>query len=511
MLRRLWQRSNASARHDREDGSSPLGVRVPKAWRSWLGFVIVNVLLAGYYGYAFVTPVSSVRTSLLPGKTTHGHYQIEMACNQCHASADAEIASSGDVLQDACVRCHGEALDEIGDTHPAKKFNDPTNAALLSVLDAQKCITCHREHVPEQTSAMGLTVPTDYCWHCHQDVAESRPSHEGMAFDSCATAGCHNYHDNRALYEKFLDNHFGEPDVFEDATLPSRTRTSAHEMLARELPVDAPKNWGATLSESHRAAIVSDWRETVHAAAGVGCQDCHRVESGMVRATDAVWSDAVALETCSGCHASQADTFLAGKHGMRLAAGLSPMTPEMARLRMRSLDSIGSKASDSGSMTHLDAHPGDPAHRQLTCNACHAGHRFDTSHAAVDACLNCHADEHSLAYRDSAHAELWVRSRRGSVAESTGVSCASCHMPRLEDRSGVTVSHNQSGFLRPSDTMAREVCGHCHGLEFSLSSLADPDCVGGCFSVSPATRNESVRMAHEHFESRRKRRSRPSP
>ena len=40
----------------------------------------------------------------------------------------------------------------------------------------------------------------DFCVACHsegdQDVRWDRPSHADLAFDTCASAGCHNYHDN---------------------------------------------------------------------------------------------------------------------------------------------------------------------------------------------------------------------------------------------------------------------------------------------------------------------------
>ena len=36
------------------------------------------------------------------------------------------------------------------------------------------CVTCHREHRPGITRAMGVTMPDDYCFHCHQDIAKDR-------------------------------------------------------------------------------------------------------------------------------------------------------------------------------------------------------------------------------------------------------------------------------------------------------------------------------------------------
>ena len=455
-------------------GDTPSGRSI--RWGRWLA---VNAAIGVYLTYAFVAPASPVKRALLPGKTTHGHYQIEMACDQCHAAADNQADhSSGDVLQDACVRCHQDSLSKY-DTHPAKKFRDPTNAALLQILDAQSCLACHQEHVPERTSAAGLTVPTDYCWHCHDDVGEHRQSHVGMSFDSCSTAGCHNYHDNRAIYEKFLDKHYGEPDHFDVAVLPMRdfgdrwqTNHDAEPLTVAQ--ADAPS------SAMRDETILQGWATTAHAAAGVQCTECHR--GGASDDTDGDWSNTVSMDQCQTCHDPQVESFVRGKHGMRLAAGLTPMQPSMARLPM-----------------HAGA-----AHAELTCNACHAGHRYDTAYAAAEACLKCHADSHSVAYVDSAHADLWLAEQSGDGSAGSGVSCASCHMPRLETDDGIVVQHNQSEVLHPSETMARQVCGHCHGLEYSLSALADAEVVAGCFVDPPSEVQPSVEMAHEYFESRRR-------
>lgn len=457
--------------------------------RVWVYWMLLNVVVGGYFGYALVAPASTIKKHWLPGETTHGHYQIELACDACHSPAqDIADHSSRDVMQNACINCHAEQLDRAKDTHPAKKFNDPTNAARLEILDAQNCLACHREHVPEVTGNMGVTVPEDYCWHCHQDVGESRPSHKEMAFDSCDNAGCHNYHDNRALYEKYLFDHHGEADHLDEAELPARNFAekwkSQHpnrKPLSKE-DADGPE---ALLADK---AMVRDWAETAHASAGVNCSDCHQAN---IDGEPQAWSDKVSLDSCKQCHAGETDSFLTGKHGMRLKQGLSPMTPEQARLPMHA--GVG--------------------HESLDCSACHSGHRFDTLYAATDACLKCHADSHSKAYADSSHAELWRSEILDGGKPGTGVSCATCHMPRLADGKRVWVNHDQNAGLRPNDSMARDVCAACHGLEFSLSALADPDQIKTCFSSDPDKRTESVEMAHAWFvqqQAKRKRRKNKS-
>nr|WP_246114628.1 cytochrome c3 family protein [Rubripirellula tenax] len=455
--------------------------RPTRQWWLWSG---INLGLIAYFGYAFVAPPSSVKASLLPGETTHGHYQIELDCNACHSpTTDSAEHSAGNVMTDACNRCHADQLKRVNDTHPAKKFRDPTNAESLSILDAQDCLTCHREHVPEQTASMGLTLPTDYCWHCHDDVGESRPSHAEMKFDSCATAGCHNYHDNLALYEKFLDDHYGEPDHLITAVVPARDFASqwrgGHTHVG---PLGIEDSDGPNRASSD-PTILTDWFETAHAVAGINCSGCHESRDAAGANT---WNDTVEMSVCETCHKPQTDSFQTGKHGMRLAMGMSPMQPSLARLSM-----------------HAGA-----SHQNLNCNACHAGHRFDTQYAAVDACQQCHADSHTLAYANSSHAQLWRAEMAGELPAGSGVSCATCHMPRIAGDDGIWVNHDQNAVLRPSESMAREVCGHCHGIEYALSALADPDLAISCYDAPPRDRIRSLGMAHDYFEARRQKSNR---
>ena len=67
--------------------------------------------------------------------------------------------------------------------------------------------------------------------HCHLDIAEDRPSHEGMGFETCASAGCHNFHDNRGLYEDFLLKHLHEADVLPQPRVATRDLRASLELL----------------------------------------------------------------------------------------------------------------------------------------------------------------------------------------------------------------------------------------------------------------------------------------
>jgi hypothetical protein len=464
-------------------------------WLVWLLSTAAGaaVLLAGMvYG-------GSLRAHLLIGATTHGHHQIELACDACHTKP----FGGGPVLQSACLACHADELKVAKDTHPAKKFTDPRNADRLEKLDATQCVTCHREHKPEVTSAMGVTLPTDYCALCHSDIGKERPSHAGLAFSTCASAGCHNYHDNRALYADFLVKHANEPDLKRRAIAKLRLAVNdppepRKGPLARA-DADAPAG-------KADAAIVDDWLATAHAKAGVNCSGCHAPapQDGKpgAGASAGAWIAKPGHAVCAGCHAQEAATFKQGRHGMRLAPGLmssraglwglfkdqplSPMQPELARLPM-------SQAAHG---------------RELGCTSCHGAHRFEVAaDAQVEACLGCHADRHSKAYLGSAHHKLWQAERAGTAPKGSGVSCATCHMPRstVEDESGayrVVADHNQSASLRPSEKMIRSVCADCHGLGFTLDALADPALVERNFSGRSTVHVPSIEWALKHREER---------
>ena len=227
-------------------------------------------------------------------------------------------------------------------------------------------------------------------------------------------------------------------------------------------------------------AVVRAWAGSGHGRAGVSCTRCHGAQDGEARtvATPA-WKDRPGSASCGGCHAQEEEGFLHGRHGMRTAAGLSPLSPAMARLPMRP------EARDA----------------PLGCEACHGAHAYDTRRAAVEACLGCHDDRHSRAYPASRHALLWEREVAGSGAPGTGVSCATCHLPRSVVRehgvSVVRVEHDQDANLRPRDKMLRSVCLGCHGLGFAVDALADGELVDRNFNGRPAVHVGSLSMVEQ--------------
>lgn len=428
-------------------------------WAFWGAFTLILLALS-----AVTMVYGGPRQLFLIGKTSDAHHQIEMACSACHTS----WFGGREAIETACLSCHEEDLKNSKDNHPAKKFSDPRNADRLARLDATKCLTCHIEHQPEVTQPMAVTLPGDFCVACHADVGEDRETHKGLTFDTCAGAGCHNFHDNRALYEDFLEKHLGEPAIKKVAKVALIDWHAMDADMPKPEPATVPDAPASIQPDAH---VMSDWLGTAHANAGINCSGCHQPQ-GAGAANAASWIEKPGMAQCATCHAGEVKGFTQGKHGMRLAAdmwtsksalfglikdeALGPMRPELARLPMKQ------KAHGT----------------ELTCTTCHQAHDFNRQKAKVEACATCHNDEHTKAYFASPHFKLWQAELAGKAPEGTGVTCATCHMPRLLERGDdgierVLIAHNQNDNLRPNEKMARAVCMDCHGLGFTLDTLAD--------------------------------------
>lgn len=414
---------------------------------SWAVWGLCSLIAGGALADRLLT-TSRSKQLFLPGRTTNGHYQIELECDACHKTR----FTSADELQGACVSCHGGELAEAKDSHPTSKFTDPRNAARIEVLDGRYCVTCHAEHRPERTGTMGLSLPVDYCYQCHQEIGSERASHAGLAWDSCASVGCHNFHDNRALYEDYLLQHADEPWLLAAPIVPKRTR-GGPEGASMSAPLGLADADGPNASDGHGRA----WAASAHARSGVNCSGCHRSEGGAFEVS-------VAVDVCGRCHGGPTEGWLSGRHGMRVKAELAPMRVGDARQPMK----------------------GTAEHRRLDCASCHGTHETEMERATLEACEGCHDDQHTRAYRQSKHFALVLEERGGRVAAGSGVTCATCHMPRSEDDSGrKATQHNQNDNLRPSEKMARSVCQGCHGLPFTLDALADAKLVQENFGRAP--------------------------
>lgn len=416
-------------------------------WFLW----VLAIIVLGFYLYGWLTGEKD-KTWFIPGKTSHGHYQIEVACNSCH------VEKSDAIKQEACLGCHKEKgyVDTKSNSHRAKQFEADDKADQRAKISADRCVTCHAEH---QVGKSGVTQPDDFCILCHKDVANDRPSHKDLPFNECGN--CHNYHDNSVNYlEEFIQKHLAnEPNTLESSSLPIRNFSEQYKNKFPSEPLSwADQNAPATV-DVHAA---QDWDGSSHAKAGINCQSCHNDKNNQ-------WVDKPDHSFCSSCHKPEVKGFLSGKHGMRLDLKLSPMTTDKARLPMKN------------------------ELRELSCVSCHTAHRFDTVYAEVEGCLSCHNDKHSQAYKASKHYQLWIKQ------DVKGASCATCHLPINKKGNKVSVQHNQNDNLRPNQKMANSVCVNCHGLGFSFDALKDEALISNNFSTPPAKHIPMLEMWERYF------------
>lgn len=468
------------------------------------GWWLASLAAAGVAA-AWMT-VGGERGLVLTGPLSDAHHQIGMACESCHAApvfAAAEDAEAA--LNKACLDCHDSELRAADDSHSVREFRNPRMAVYRERLDARLCTSCHVEHSPEITRKGAVTVAADFCVACHgegeQDVRAARPSHAGLGFDTCAD--CHNYHDNRALYADFLVKNAHQPWLADDPV---------HALSARQRTLSVPPVAPLALSDAIAPAtaladqaIARRWAGSGHALSSVNCAACHAPSAPPDATPEEVeqdWTVAPPFSVCRDCHRVQARTFAAGRHGMRQHPLISPpREPASGRIGAWLPAEIAGWFADDPHPQRMTAgeariamRPG-AASEALDCGACHGSHAADTREAAVGACASCHNEAHTLAYFDSPHHALWEAELSGAAAPGSGVSCATCHMTRTERRGTIVVSHNQNDNLRPNEKMIRTVCLDCHGLGFSLDSLADPDLVARNFNGRPAVHVESIEWA----------------
>lgn len=402
--------------------------------------MLIAATLGGYFAGSLLLPNDD--GARLPGR--------HEACERCHTP-------SGEAPHAACLECHDASLATAEEPHPEGELEGPRHAARTASHDARACVLCHREHTAHRTHAGGVTFPLHLCGLCHQDIARRLPSHQGFTFDGCVRAGCHRFHDDPG---KHLLELVARPAptvaavVRAAATKPARV---SRPLRADEADAPAP---------AQTPAAVREWLSTSHAKAGVNCSACHDVRDAATGVVE--WRERPGNVSCGGCHGDQEQGFLHGRHGVRTSVGLSPLTPERARRSMK-----------GGARGHA-----------LGCDACHSAHAYDTTRAALEACVGCHDDRHTRAYFATRHARAWDKEQSREAPAGTGVSCATCHLPRKTRRvrgvDELRVEHDVSAPLRPRDKMARAVCLPCHELEFSIDALADDDLVARNFNGRPA-------------------------
>src|SRR5262249_21341984 len=87
-----------------------------RAWMQLALLAAVEATALAFFGRPFLFDRGEPKREHLPGKTSDGHYQIELACDTCHTPFRG-------VENAACLRCHTALGEVANDSHPERLFS----------------------------------------------------------------------------------------------------------------------------------------------------------------------------------------------------------------------------------------------------------------------------------------------------------------------------------------------------------------------------------------------------
>ena len=148
------------------------------------------------------------------GPIQSGH--IDIACTSCHIKSTGTLRQQlqarvqfvlGNRSEDIhigthpitnkqCLACH--ARDD--DNHPVYRFNEPRFAKVRTMLQPQKCLSCHLEHTGKR-----VTQNVNICKNCHEELNIKHDplltTHFNLVkqkrWQTCL--GCHDFHGNHVM------------------------------------------------------------------------------------------------------------------------------------------------------------------------------------------------------------------------------------------------------------------------------------------------------------------------
>lgn len=176
----------------------------------------------------------------------------------------------------------------------------------------------------------------------------------------------------------------GRSDEFTNMEVPPGQLTRALPVGGAWAADDGPAYRSLCLSchsVSGTSFAVADWRESLHARAGVLCAGCHGTHEG-------AFVPRPGPDRCLLCHPSQTEEFLASRHGPGTSAG-------------------------------------------MRCVSCHEAHATDRGLArSMDVCLGCHLDsDHVQGFPESRMGQTLARNPVKADGTIAAADCVYCHLP----------------------------------------------------------------------------------
>lgn len=211
-------------------------------------------------------------------------------------------------------------------------------------------------------------------------------------------------------------------------------RLVAHFVLALSAASGAAAQKCVDCHRKTTPNIVTDWQLSKHAGNEVDCSTCHGSEH--TSEADVAKARIPTPATCKGCHPTQVDQFMAGKHALAWAAMKAmptfhwqPMAMTEGMKGCGGCHKIGVKSeAEMAELRRAGAGFG-----LASCDACHTRHTFSVKEARQpQACQTCHMGfDHPQweMYSASKHGVRYLLKQNGTLPESTAApTCQTCHM-----------------------------------------------------------------------------------
>jgi hypothetical protein len=187
--------------------------------------------------------------------------------------------------------------------------------------------------------------------------------------------------------------------------------------------------------QKSQPGIVADWKLSKHAAANIGCDDCHG--SLHKNAGDTAMAQVPTPETCATCHDAQVAQFKKGKHALAWAAMKAmPSAHAQPVAMMEGMKGCGGchKVGLKSAAEMQDLQKQGRGFGVASCDACHTRHAFSLKEARQpQACQTCHMGfDHPQweMYSASKHGVRALLKQNGTLPESAAApTCQTCHMP----------------------------------------------------------------------------------
>ncbi len=304
--------------------------------------------------------------------------------------------------------------------------------------------------------------------------------------------------------------HSAEPPLGRQGNPPSKSVSAAQTKPSNE-KIPLSKESLACLEchqESATPAATKQWAGSRHAAAGVGCYECHRADKGTPTAFDHNGfsiSVLVSPKDCGRCHAKETREFEASHHARAgeilgsldnvlgdVVEGIPAGNSGCKQCHGGLVKVVGPGKLDAATWPNTGIGRINPDGSRGSCSACHSRHAFSSSVARQpENCGKCHlGPDHPQAeiYNESKHgiafrakigemnldSKSWVLGKDYSAAPT----CATCHISATQE---LPLTHDVgariSWTLRPEVSQKldhwetrradmQKVCANCHGSDW---------------------------------------------